>query len=71
MKRLMIGTALLLATVQSGQASLECDGYFTAGYFGTTYYQDGYFSETVCAGGGGGGNNNRPSLGLGLKRLSL
>ncbi len=51
MKRLILATALLLASVQTGQASLECDGYFGAGYFGTTYYLDGYWPENACGGG--------------------
>lgn len=65
MKRLILATALLLATAQTGQASLECNGYFVAGYFGTTYFQDGYWSETVCAGGGVVGRKP-PRIGLGV-----
>ena len=53
MKRIIIATALLLATVQTGQASLETDCYFDGGYFGSTYFGADYFDETVCSSSGG------------------
>ena len=48
MKRLIVATALLLATAQTGQASLETDCYFGGGYFDATYFDDNYFQETNC-----------------------
>lgn len=68
MRRLILATVLLLATAQTGQASLECDGYFDAGYFGTTYYLDGYWSETVC---GAGGSSGVTGAKMGIKGLRI
>ena len=48
--RLVAATVLTLIASVSGQASLECDGYFDAGYFSTTYYLDGYWPESACGG---------------------
>ncbi len=61
MRRLIFTAALLLVFTQTGHASLECDGYFDAGYFGTTYYLDGYWSESLCGSDIGG---TRLSIGL-------
>ena len=67
MRRLILTTALLLAAVQTGQASLETDCYFSGGYFGSTYFGADYFDETVCGVAASGGY----SLGEGQLRQDL
>ena len=68
MRRLILTAALLMLATQTGHASLECDGYFDAGYFGTTYYQDGYWPENAC---GAGGTLNKSSVSMGLSRVTI
>ncbi len=73
--RLVAATVLTLIATTPGQASLECDGYFDGaaapgGYFGVTYFQDGYFSETVC-GVGGGAAVRPPKVSVGIPRLGM
>ncbi len=64
MRRLILATALLLAAVQTGQASLETNCYFAGGYFGSTYYTADYFDETCSAGGGSSPPIDSPGVSL-------
>ena len=69
MKRLIVATALLLATAQTGQASLETDCYFDGGYFGSTYYLADYFDET-CSAGEAGGSGKTPGM-MGIRGVRI
>ena len=62
MKRLIVATALLLATAQTGQASLETDCYFGGGYFDATYFDDDYFDETCSASPPGNAADTKPRV---------
>ena len=60
--RLIAAALLTLIASVPGQASLECDGYFDAGYFGTTYYLDGYWPENACGAGGSSPPIDKPGV---------
>ena len=69
--RLIAAALLMLFASTPGRASLECDGYFNAGYFDTTYFLDRYWSETFCGGGGGGGSAIIDKPGVSLDGVSI